>query len=105
MGRRRWQASRALHVLLACVLLALPAGHSTSARIWTDAAALVVGAPGAPAADAAGIQVSPATPEKNERPGAPATSAPLAPATRPANTTHDLVLVRYRYLRNRALLC
>lgn len=105
MVRRRWQALRALYVLLACAVLALPVGHSTSARVWTDASALVVGALRAPPVAAAVLQVPRALRERNERPDAPAASAPLAPEIEPANTTRDLVLVRDRYLRNRALLC
>jgi hypothetical protein len=107
MVRRRWQALRALYVLLACALLALPAGHSTSAasRIWTDAAAMVVVAPVAPPAVAVGRRASPATQERRERPDAPAAVAPREPEVRPANTTETLVLVPDRYLRNRALLC
>lgn len=105
MVRRRWQALRALYVLLACAMMALPVGHSTSARVWTDAPALIVGALHAPPAVAADLQISHAVRVKNERPDAPAASAPLAPAVEPANTTRNLVLVPDRYLRNRALLC
>lgn len=104
MVRRRWQALRALYVLLACALLALPAGHSTSARVWMDTAALVVAAPSAPPAEAA-RQASPATQERSERPEALGAVTPLEPAARPVNTTETLVLVPDRYLRHCALLC
>jgi hypothetical protein len=96
---------RALRVLLACALLALSAGRSGPARVWTDTAVLIAAASSAPPPDVPCSEAHRAAPKASERPDAPAAFAPLAPATEPENTTRNLVLVSDRYLRNRALLC
>ncbi|HMJ54363.1 MAG TPA: hypothetical protein VK540_19915 [Polyangiaceae bacterium] len=103
MSRKRWQVSRALRVLVACIALWLPA-HTASASFGpADTVVMVAGAAGT--AEVARAHRD-ATREARAEPGAPAASSVVARPERvePLPDVNRTVVER-RYLRHCALLC
>jgi len=104
-ARDRSRAIRVLRVLLTCAVVWLSSGLPKAGPVWTDAIVLVADSSAEKPVDGADARAGRAS--SAARNALPSWSAVHrdSSATKPTNTTENLVLIPDRYLYNLALLC
>jgi len=104
-ARDRFRAIRVLRVLLACAVVWLSSGLPKAGPVWTDGIVLVANSSAEEPADSANARTVGATSASCKAPPSWSADRRDPSATKPTDTTENLVLIPDRYLNNLALLC